>query len=290
MKRVRVPALVLGAVLAGGMLLAAHAVAEEEITWVTVEGTAIMDKTNKEEARTLAREDALRRARAQVVGSSVSAESLAVNLKLSGGLVAVIPYVRVKETEIIEEGVVNAAPAESAASAQMYRVLMKTGMVEETTGTDPAFKLEASLNRTSFLDGEEMKIRMKATRDCYVAVFIIMEDGKVLRLLPNRFKNSILLKTGEPFSFPDEADKRRGMKLVVHMPDNKAGNESIYILALKQPFSYDADRFQEGIYGVYDGSTAFMNDLVQEIAGIPLKDRAEQFLQYQIRKDKGGAR
>jgi hypothetical protein len=33
-----------------------------------------------------------------------------------------------------------------------------------------------------------------------------------------------------------------------------------------------------------------MNDLVQEIAGIPLMDRAEKFLQYQIRKDKGGAR
>jgi hypothetical protein len=35
-----------------------------------------------------------------------------------------------------------------------------------------------------------------------------------------------------------------------------------------------------------------MNDLVQEIAGIPLKDRAEKFLQYQIRKEKekGGAR
>jgi hypothetical protein len=280
----------LGAVLVTGVLLSAAAVSQEEVTWVTVEGMASMDQKSTEDARSLARQDALRRARAQVAGSSVSPESLAVNLKLSGGIAATIPYVKVIDSAVLEEGMVNAAPAGSAASARTYRVLVRAGMVEERTGTDPSFRLESSLNRTSFMDGEEMKVHIKSTRDCYVAVFIIMEDGRVLRLLPNRFKSTVFLKAGQFFSFPDETDKRKGIKLVVHMPDNKVGNESIYILALKQPFSHDAARFQEGIYGVYDGNTAFMNDLVQEIAGIPLMDRAEKFLQYQIRKDKGGAR
>jgi hypothetical protein len=282
--------LALGAVLVTGVLLSAAAVSQEEVTWVTVEGMASMDQKSTEDARSLARQDALRRARAQVAGSSVSPESLAVNLKLSGGIAATIPYVKVIDSAVLEEGMVNAAPAGSAASVRTYRVLVRAGMVEERTGTDPSFRLESSLNRTSFMDGEEMKVHIKSTRDCYVAVFIIMEDGRVLRLLPNRFKSTVFLKAGQFFSFPDETDKRKGIKLVVHMPDNKVGNESIYILALKQPFSHDAARFQEGIYGVYDGNTAFMNDLVQEIAGIPLMDRAEKFLQYQIRKDKGGAR
>lgn len=143
----------------------------------------------------------------------------------------------------------NTIAAGNSASVKRHRVLVKGGTVENRTGADPSFKLESSLNRLSFVDGDEMKI-----------------------------------------TIPDETDKRKGIKLVLHMLDNKIGSESIYILALKQPFSYNAARFREGIYGVYDGNTAFMNGLVQEIVGIPLQDRAEKFMQYQIRKDKGGGK
>jgi hypothetical protein len=278
----------LWALLLTGALLAADVIAEEGTAWITAEGSGAMDR-GKEEARKLALEDALRQARSQVIGSSITAESLAVNLKLSGGIAAAIPYLRVIDTTILEEGMMNTIAAGNSASVKTYRVLVKAGIIEDRTGADPSFKLESSLNRLSFVDGDEMKITIKATKDCYAAVFIIMEDGKVLRLLPNRLKNTFFLKAGETFSFPDEADKHKGIKLVVHMLDNKVGNESIYILAIKQPFSNSMARFQEGIYGVYDGNTAFMNDLVQEIVGIPLQDRAEKFLQYQIRKDKGGS-
>jgi len=106
--------------------------------------------------------------------------------------------------------------------------------------------VESSLNRLSFVDGDEMKI-----------------------------------------TFPDETDKRKGIELVLHMLDNKIGSESIYILALKQPFSYNAARFQEGIYGVYDGNTAFMNDLFQEIMGIPLRTGQRRSCNTRSGKTKG---
>jgi hypothetical protein len=171
-----------------------------------------------------------------------------------------------------------------------YRVLVKAGVAEERRGADASFRVEASLNKSSFKNGEEMQIHIKPTKDCHVSVFIIMEDGKALRLLPNRFKADISLKAGKAFSFPDAADKQKGITLVAHT-ENHTVKESLYVLALNQPFSYDDVRFQEGIYGIYDGNTAFLNDLVNEIVGIPLGDRAEKLVQYQIMlADKGGAR
>jgi len=75
----------------------------------------------------------------------------------------------------------------------------------------------------------------------------------------------------------------------VHLPENKQRvTESIYILALLQPLELKSIRAQEGIFGVFDGNTAFMRDLIREVASIPLAGRAEAFMQYEIRKTKKG--
>ena len=69
------------------------------------------------------------------------------------------------------------------------------------------------------------------------------------------------------------------------MPEKKdAVTETIYMLALKQPLKSNAAGFREGIYGIYNGETAFMKDLIKEIVAIPLGKRTEKLMQYQIRK------
>ena len=276
-------------ILAILLLLAAPPVfAQPDITWVTVEGFAAAGQGSKEEARSRALEDALRKAREKVIGSSVSVEALAVNFKLSGGLVAAIPYLNIVEKTIVEEGM---TAAEGGVSATRYRVLVKAGIAEVIEGVDPAFKVESSLNRSAFTEGDEMKIQIKATQDCDVSVFLITGEGKVIRLLPNRFKSVLFLKGGEVFTFPSEEDRRVGLKLITNLDDNKTAQEAIYVLALKNPGTYDPSRFKEGLYGVYDGNTAFLNELAKDISGIPLQGRAEKLIQYQInRKDKGGMR
>ena len=104
-----------------------------------------------------------------------------MNLRLSSSIVGVIPYGRVVDKEIIEESVEPILKKGQAVPSLRYRVRMKAGVAEETTGADPHFRLNASLNRPSFNDGDEMLITIKPTKDCYVSVFIILEDEKVLR-------------------------------------------------------------------------------------------------------------
>ena len=256
-----------------------------DVQWVIVEGRATMGDTSKEEARNRAIEDAMHKAVEQVVGINISLETILVNLRLSGSIVGVIPYGRVVDKVVIEEGVEPILQKGEAVPSLKYRVRMKAGVAEETTGADPYFRLDASLNRSSFKDGDEMLITIKPTKDCYVSVFIILEDEKVLRLIPSRLKEDNFLKANQTFSFPDDDDKIKGIKLRVHMPEKKdAVTETIYILALEQPLKSNADGFQEGIYGIYKGETAFMKDLIKEIVAIPLGKRAEKLMQYQIRK------
>lgn len=256
-----------------------------DVQWVTVEGIALMEDSSEEEARNRALEDAMHKAVGQVVGSNISVETILVNLRLSGSIVGVIPYGRVVDKEIIEEGVEPILKKGQAVSSLRYRVRMRASVAEETTGTDPYFRVDASLNRSSFNDGDEMLITIKPTKDCYVSVFIILENEKVIRLIPSRLKENNFLKANQTFSFPDEDDKTSGIKLRVHMPEEKdAVTEIIYILALEQPLKSNAAGFQEGIYGIYNGETAFMKDLIKKIVAIPPGKRAEKLMQYQIRK------
>jgi hypothetical protein len=255
----------------------------QDLTWVTVEGTAPMENISQEEARSRAIEDAKRKAVGMAVGANITTETLVVNLRLSGSILGAIPHGRVVEKKILGEGAKEIRKQGQEAPALLYWVRIKAGVAEETTGTDPSFKLDASLNSSSFKDGDQMEIHLRATQDCYVTVFNILEDEKVLRLIPNPFKEDTFLTANEGFSFPEEYDKDNGMTLIVHTPEGKdAVTESIYVLALKQPVKLHPEGLQEGIFGIYDGSTAFMKDLIEQIVSIPLSDRAEKLLQYTV--------
>ena len=257
----------------------------QEIIWVTVEGTAPVGEDDKAAAKSRAIEDALRNAVHEAVGYNITAETLVVNLRLSGSILGAIPYGKVIGKEILEESIEEIPREGQEKPGLVYRVKIRAGVVEETIGADPSFRLDASLNNSSFINGDEMLIRVKPTKDCYVSVFNILEGEYILRLIPNRFKEQNFLPANATFSFPDKADKSRGLKLRVHTPENKdVVTESIYILALSRPFEFHSAGIQEGIYGVYKGQTAFMKDLIKEVVGIPLNERAGVLMQYEIRK------
>jgi hypothetical protein len=57
---------------------------------------------------------------------------------------------------------------------------------------------------------------------------------------------------------------------------------------MTRPFELKSIKVQEGIFGVFNGKTIFMKDLIREVVGIPLKNRAEALMQYEIRKTKRG--
>jgi hypothetical protein len=255
--------------------------------WVTVEGTAPMITGNTKKARKQAIAAAQRSAIAKALTTDISIESLLVNLRLSGGFAEAIPYGRVVTMEILEEGPLQSTNGNTAYQEMFYRVRIKACVVRETAGKDSSFNLDATINQSVFKEGDELEIKIRSTKDCYIAIYNILEDSKIIRLYPNYLSSKNFLAAGVDLVFPGSRNSNKGLKLLLHLPKNKEKvTESIYILALTHPFKSNALEVQEGIYGVYNGHTVLMKDLIREVASIPLGNRAEVLMQYEIRKTK----
>ena len=257
----------------------------QDIIWVTVEGSAPIVGNNLEKARDRAIIEAEKNAIDSAVVSDISLDALLVNLKLSGSMVGAIPYGEIVETVILEEGPTPSENNSPNTAGTHYNLKAKIGVAVEVTGSDPAFNIDASLNKTAFIDGEEMTITLKTTADCFYAIFIMFEDQKVLKLIPNRYKTDNYLAADTEYTLPNDEDRARGILLKVVSPGEKeSASESVYVVALKQPIYFNSGKIQEAVLGLYDGQTSFIKDLIRQIVHIPLRERAEKLIQYQIRK------
>jgi hypothetical protein len=270
-------------------LLGGRAALARELIWVTADATAPVVSGDSKKARQQAILAAERQAVAEALAKGISVETLLVNLRLSGSIVGAIPHGKVVEKKILEERLVKAAGGDAGNPKQLFRVRIKAGVARDAVNEEPSFHLETAINRSVFKEGDEMQIRIQSTKDCYFAIFNILENQKVIRLLPNYLSRKNFLSTNEKFIFLGSKDRKKGINLIVHLPDKKTTIiESIYILALPRPFELKSIKVQEGIFGVFDGKTVFMKDLIREVVGIPLKNRAEALMQYEIRKTKKG--
>ena len=258
----------------------------QDSEWVTVDGIAPIENVTKNEARKMAIANARREAVEKVVGVDILSETMVINYNVSGDVIRTIPYGKVIGQEIIKEEI-ELIPAKNKGDAPYlaYKIKMRARVIKEKGQTDVFFRLEAELNRTVFREGDLMEIRVTPSRDCYLSIFNILEDETAIILFPNRFKQNNFVKANATFTFPDDTDRKKGITLEAFLGAGKEKeDEIIHILALKEPLHFNTARFQEGIYGIYDGKSAMVSDLVKNIVGIPLSHRAEKFIQYRITK------
>jgi hypothetical protein len=256
----------------------------EPSPWVVVEGRALYSGSDEAGARPRAIAEAHREAVCQALAKDTTVEDLCVNLRLSGSLMGIIPCGQVTTSEILKESVVSATGIRGGEAMSEYRVKLKARVMRCPATPSTGFRLEARLNKAVFMDGDLVTLTLSATRDCYYFVFNILEDEKVLQLVPNRVKADNRMVAGKVVSFPDAVDTRQGIRPIAHVtPKSAQTTEAIYVLALRQPADFSGSGIQEGVFGSYDGRTAFIKALVRVVATIPINQRAEQLIRYQIR-------
>ncbi|RLC04168.1 MAG: hypothetical protein DRH90_09345 [Deltaproteobacteria bacterium] len=268
------------------LVLSNNPVFSQDSEWVTVNGIAPIENVTKNEARKMAIANARREAVEKVVGVDILSETMVINYHVSGDVIRTIPHGKVIGQEIIKEEI-ELIPAKDKGEAPYlaYKVTMRANVIKEKGQIDVFFRLEAELNRTVFKEGDLIEIRVTPSRDCYLSIFNILEDETAIILFPNRFKQNNFVKANTSFAFPDDMDRKRGITLEAFLGEGKEKvDEIIHILALKEPLHFNTAKFKEGIFGIYDGRSAMVNDLVKNIVGIPLSHRAEKFIQYRITK------
>ena len=121
-----------------------------------------------------------------------------------------------------------------------YAVKLKACVLPRDPHADPDFRVEMQISRSRFVQGDEAKVTVTATRDCSVYLYDVYDLGtqdKTALVVPNEAVPSQTLKAGETWTYPDDDAVRRGVKLVAQLPspNDDVSAETIRVVATKTP-------------------------------------------------------
>ena len=245
--------------------------------------TVMIENITPEEAQKRAIEKACKRAIEYhsgviVRGRKINIEAASQNEILIDNFISI--------TEQITRGIITNTEVKSDSiivkNGNIYKKVEMIIYIGDQTGKrDPTFMINAKLNREYYKEGEEIQLRIKSTKDCYITVINICSNDSVYVLLPNRYNENNFLMNNKEIKIPGEEEKHIGLKYTVSLlPDKEEDIELIKIIATKKDFSFPLID-KPSAYGTY--KMALM-ELQKWLLKIPLSEIAEEDLQYYIYK------
>jgi len=161
----------------------------------------------------------------------------------------------------------------------LFVVTLKARVGKLEGDDDPFFKIEASLNRQRFQNGDEMIIQINSSKDCYIYVLNILSDETATALLPNEYIEDNFLGKGQSLRVPPEEGNIT--KFRVSLPEGASqASEMILVLAIKATDSNEQKSFKLDL-GSYQMA---LKELMEFIIGFP-RDQVEQVnLHYVVGK------
>ncbi|MCK4312448.1 MAG: DUF4384 domain-containing protein [Candidatus Cloacimonetes bacterium] len=160
-------------------------------------------------------------------------------------------------------------------------VTIKIKVGKQKGEKDPAFEISSELNREYFKDGEEIKLSVKSSKDCYLTILNICSNDSVYVIFPNEYRKDNFIKSGETFLLPNSRDKEIGLYFPVNLLPNKNDDvEMIKVIATKQKIDFSSI-YSFSAYGTYKST---LKDLQSWLLKIPRNEIEEVDLQYFIHK------
>lgn len=256
----------------------------EDSVWVNSVGEAAADEARplkevKEEALFKARRAAIE----QVVGVKIQSETVLRNFDLQADFVESLSAGHIIEEKIEKWETELVKGGGTGPPAPVYRVYMKAKVALERGRPDPSFKIHASANRRVFKDGDEVKINIKSTKDCYITIFVLTENNDAYLIFPNERITDNYIGEGEDFVYPSNDE---GLTLKARLlPGCDRAREYLKIIATKKPIRFTPDFFVEGInLASFTRETASLRELLKELMMIPADERTETLIAYEIMK------
>jgi len=136
-----------------------------------------------------------------------------------------------------------------------------------------------------FRNGERVVLAVEVSRDCYLTVFNVYEEGSVLQVVPNEEMPVNFVTAGRRHEFPSAEDRQRSVELPVSIPPGrKSCLESFVIVATLDEYPF---RSEEKVLlpggNIPQYKTAF-DRMNRWLLHIPADRRVEAHLSYTIVK------
>lgn len=195
---------------------------------------------------------------------------------------------RVVRSRILDETVERGPRAE-----RYYRVAARITVRPEVGESDPSFRITRfELNDRLFFDrgppreSDEVIATVQTSEPAYLT--IIQVSGDTLQvLLPNRLMDRRRVPAGEPYEFPPERWRDRGLRLRAQLPSGtRESREELVVIATKEAVPLFARQEGEVIrQGAVNTVEARRRALNRWLVSIPLDERAVAWSSYQIRAE-----
>lgn len=165
-------------------------------------------------------------------------EGLRRESRLTEGILQTTRSGRILKEQVLEEGYRDAPDCPGC----LYRMKLKACAVPREAAGDKDFFVELEVSSQRFLHGEEAKLTVTATRDCWVYLYNIYDLGskdQTALVVPNENVREKRLKAGESWEYPDEEARKLGVRLIAELPQesDSVSAETIRVIASKAALS-----------------------------------------------------
>ena len=202
----------------------------------------------------------------------------------SSSLLQVLTSVRA-DALMVEEKLTRSRTIPMDNGGYRLEIVMHGRVLDRSDSGDSNFETEVRLPDTNLIEGEEVKLSVRANLDARIYVIGITDDGATV-LLPNSFHPDTRVRAGRWLEFPDEALYKRGVRLVAEVPNGKRSvREALLVVALKGRRTLDSikPRSGENFRQVEASETGHLiADLLQPLLDIPSSDWTFDQIVYEV--------
>lgn len=271
-----------GAILLTVLCLCSTVLAiHDEPIKVEAEGSIILgDDSTIGQAKAAALNNARRAALEKATGVEVRGSSTVYNFQMINDLV-----VTATKGIIVKENVLKNSCAEKdqqlscAARIEAWVTPLRVErrgnfgvgkvVVLRAGGTDP------SANPV-FQSRDEIVIKVSANPEAYLNIFSVDQNGVISKLYPNEFCSYEKTPAGKEVVFPDEEQRKSGLRLKVRTPKGvKKAVESVLVIATKEKTNFLSDSKVEN---------PTITDLMRELSEMDPSFWAEKTVGYEVRE------
>jgi hypothetical protein len=253
--------------------------------WVRCSGEAAIQNITSEEAQVIAKRQARLDAIEKVCGVSMHAETLVKDFVAAGDFVHAMSFGRVVEEKDFQWKTETLPPLmPGSPPVLVLRVEMTAKVVPEAGNPDPSFKVELKLNRTTFQSGEEVILKIKATKECFVTVLNLGADDSVRVLFPNKWQPDIQLNANSTMEIPESSLRDSGVYhiRVANLPGHKRDGEMVKVIATRRRIDLSAQTEAPSGFGLMGTPKMAMTSLAKWLSEIPVSERTEAAVSYVV--------
>lgn len=184
---------------------------------------------------------------------------------------------------VVEEKVLD-SHREFLEGGKAYRqsLHLQARLLDRSTAADPGFTVNVEVSPARVLEGEEVTITLRSTRDARIYLLALYPGGGAL-ILPNQSRPNTFARAHTPFVFPSDSEKKLGMRLIATLPPGLPNSaESLLVLAMRGERNHPGSYELMGMRTNAEEAGQLVSSFLFPLGDIPPDDWAFDQTSYQV--------